>query len=184
MDQMNSYYNFNHKGIRWTHRVFTHFLGVSAVNACILYNNSKPPKKLSSIEYFDELIKALADLDRSHNWNDLEEEMSEDSDVGPQYFCAPVEAEGSAIDSLPSLKPIGKVYQRYRKKNLEGAVERLEGIHVPMFLKSNNRRRCVFHPDIKQRYFCETCQVSLCLSECAKESCWYKYHHEESWKNI
>ena len=27
MDQINSYYHFNHKGIRWTHRVIAHFVG-------------------------------------------------------------------------------------------------------------------------------------------------------------
>ena len=72
MDQLNSYYHFDHKGIRWTHRIFTHFLGVSLVNAAILFNTSKGNKRLSSIQFMDEVIKSLADLDHSHNWNDLD----------------------------------------------------------------------------------------------------------------
>jgi hypothetical protein len=187
MDQLNSYYNFNHKGIRWTHRVFTHFLGVAAMNACILYNKSNGMKRLSSIQFMDEVIKSLADLDRSHNWNDL------DSDHEEEPVLSPVENEGSdnavALDLTShsvgeSLSKTGRVYRRYRKSNLEGAVERLEGIHYPTLLSSTNRRRCVFHTDVKQRYFCTTCDVALCLSECAEESCWFKYHHQETWKKI
>ena len=83
-----------------------------------------------------------------------------------------------------SSKAKGKFFHRNRRANLEIAVERIEGIHIPTLLSSNNRRRCVFHPNTKQRYFCETCDVALCLSECGKESCWYKFHHVEEWKEI
>jgi hypothetical protein len=86
--------------------------------------------------------------------------------------------------SEDSSKSKGKLHHRNRRANLEIAVERIEGIHIPTLLSSNNRRRCVFHPNTKQRYFCETCDVALCLSECGKESCWYKFHHMEEWKDI
>jgi hypothetical protein len=187
MDQLNSYYNFYHKGIRWTHRIYSHFLGVSVVNACILYNNSNPLRRLTSIEFFDDVIKSMADLDKTHNWNDLDEELGEIQETASEDLMDGIATEVEdepTIASVATLQPKGKVFRRYRKKNLEGKVERLEGIHVPVLLKSSNRRRCVFHPDTKQRYFCETCDVALCLSDCAEDSCWYKYHHEESWKDL
>jgi hypothetical protein len=53
MDQLNSYYRFNHKGIRWTLRLITHFLGVSVINANILYNASNPKSPMTSFDFFD-----------------------------------------------------------------------------------------------------------------------------------
>jgi hypothetical protein len=77
LDQLSSYYNFTHKGIRWTHRMITDFLGVSEVNATTLYNMSDPQKKISLIEFFDDVVNALTDLDKTQNWDRLEEEMGE-----------------------------------------------------------------------------------------------------------
>ena len=57
MDQLNSYYHFNHKGIRWTHRLLSHFLGVSMVNAMILHNLQHLANILSLIEFQDYVIK-------------------------------------------------------------------------------------------------------------------------------
>ena len=76
------------------------------------------------------------------------------------------------------------ILYRYRKGKSKLRVERLEGIHYPTLLSCNNRRRCVFHPEIKQRYFCPTCDVALCLSDVPEKGCWYKYHHEEDWRDI
>jgi hypothetical protein len=191
MDQLNSYYLFNHKGIRWTHRLLSHFLGVSVLNAHIIYNMINVDAPLSSIEFFDSVIKALVDLDKSHNWDLGHEEEVEEPvlpPVGPLYFDAPVEApvepEEAAIQEELEPKVKGKVFRRNRRLNQRKEVERLEGIHYPLLLDSKNRRRCVFHPSVKQRYFCPTCDVALCLSSNEKDSCWYKYHHEEKWRDI
>ena len=75
MDQLNSYYSFQHKGIKWTHRNFSHFLGVSVVNASIIYNLSNPQARMSNIEFFDEVIKSLADLQKKYNLNTWHVEM-------------------------------------------------------------------------------------------------------------
>ena len=187
MDQMNSYYGFHHKGIKWTHRIFTHFLGVCVVNAYILYGESKAHKKLSKIEFFDEVIKSLADLARDHNWDAVTEKIPEIEEMEPTlpavYFSSEDELE-PPVSVGPAIKPKGKVFHRYRKGKSNVRVERLEGIHYPTLLSCNNRRRCVFHPEIKQRYFCPTCDVALCLSDVPEKGCWYKYHHEEDWRDI
>jgi hypothetical protein len=187
MDQLNSYYSFQHKGIKWTHRIFSHFLGVSVVNASILYNHSNPQAKLSSIEFFDEIIKSLADLQKTYNWDTWHvdgDEIPVQQLVEGVAPSVPGVPNAHAPASEDSSKSKGKLHHRNRRANLEIAVERIEGIHIPTLLSSNNRRRCVFHPNTKQRYFCETCDVALCLSECGKESCWYKFHHMEEWKDI
>ena len=97
---------------------------------------------------------------------------------------APVVGEEAPapLELVPKVK--SKVFRRNRRLNQRGDLERLEEIHCPLLLDSKNRRRCVFHPNTKQRYFCEACDVALCLSECGKERCWYKFHHVEEWKDI
>ena len=185
MDQLNSYYGFNHKGVRWTHRILTHFLGVSVVNASILYNASNKDARLTNMDFFNEVIKSLCDLEKSHNWDDLIEDIEENPDLppaGPQDLMAAEEVNHSPAAVEVGQKHDGKVFHRNRLVNLEISVERLEGMHYPSLLPSQNRRRCVFHPETKQRYYCETCDVALCLSECGKESCWYKFHHSVAWK--
>ena len=68
--------------------------------------------------------------------------------------------------------------------NLVKKTERLDGVHVPCIVSNAKRRKCVFHPKIKTRYECETCQVPLCLTDAEGESCWYKFHYEEEWEEI
>ena len=53
---------------REEYRLLSHFLKVSVFNAYILYNLNKPDSKLTSIEFMDIVIKALANLDKSYNW--------------------------------------------------------------------------------------------------------------------
>ena len=187
MDQLNSYYLFIHKGIRWTHRLISHFLGISVLNAHILYNMSNNGSRLSSIEFFDSVIKALVDLEKTNNW-DLGQngEVAEPvlAPVVPMDPEAPVVVEEAPapLELVPKVK--GKVFRRNRRLNQRGELERLEGIHSPLLLDSKNRRRCVFHPNIKQRFYCPTCDVALCPSATEEDCCWYKYHHEETWKDI
>ena len=182
MDQLNSYYHFNHKGIRWTHRLLSHFLGVSMVNACIVCNIKYPENKLTSIEFIDNVIKALADLEKSYNWAFSTDEIPVPPPAAPVDPLAPVEPEMPVADEEAESQVKGKVFKRYRKANMASDVERLEGIHTPVLLDSKSRRRCVFHPKIKQRHYCPTCDVCLCLSATEEDSCWYKFHHTEFWR--
>jgi hypothetical protein len=187
MDQYNSYYSFDKKGVRWTHRVITHFLGVTVINARILFNLCNPTIKLTNFEYIDEVVKSLADLDKSFNWNLIEDEPEYWPDPNPRPVVARKGRDASALPpstSPESPEPKGKFHHRNRRANLEVAVERTEGIHVPSLLPSKNRRRCVFHNNVKQRYFCETCDVALCMDEVGKESCWYKFHHCGKWGDV
>ena len=185
MDQLNSYYKFHHKGIRWTLRLITHFLGVSVVNANILYNASSPDSRMNSHEYFDNIITALADLDKTHNWDDLVEELAENPVLPVVNEPAPLALE-EVVEPVHSpvvpFKPKGKSYNRYRATNFEIEGDRLEGVHIPIILSNAKRRKCVFHKNTKSRYLCEQCDVALCLSKCGEESCWFKFHHMETWK--
>ena len=95
--------------------------------------------------------------------------MNEDSEVSASL--------GSDVEEVN-----GKVFKRYRIKNCEKNIDRLEGIHIPTILSNAKRRKCVFHVKTKTRYLCETCDVCLCLSDNPKESCWFKFHHEDTWK--
>ena len=184
MDQLNSYYKFNHKGIRWTMRLFTHFLGVSVVNANILYNASNPDSRMNSHQFFDETITALVDLEKNYNWDDLEEEMAENPVLPVVNEPAPLaqeEGDDPAHPPVVRFKAKGKSYNRYRMTNFEIEGDRLEGVHVPIIVSNDKRRKCVFHPKTKSRYLCEQCDVALCLTKCGEESCWFKFHHMETW---
>jgi hypothetical protein len=146
-----------------------------------------PTTKLTNFEYIDEVVKSLADLDKSFNWNLIEDEPEYWPDPNPRPVVARKGRDASALPpstSPESPEPKGKFHHRNRRANLEVAVERTEGIHVPSLLPSKNRRRCVFHNNVKQRYFCETCDVALCLDEVGKESCWYKFHHCGKWGDV
>jgi hypothetical protein len=137
------------------------------------------------MEFFDNVIKALCDLDKTHNWDDL---VDEEENVEEIPLPAPLPLVGSEApnpappSSEDAPKTDGKVFHRNRMANLEISVERLEGMHYPSLLPTQKRRRCVFHPSSKQRYYCETCDVALCLAECGEESCWFKFHHSGAWK--
>ena len=182
MDQLNSYYHFNHKGVRWTHRLLSHFLGVSVINACIIFNIKYPEEKQNSIEFLDSVIKALADLDNSYNWRF---DLGEDPVVPPAPPVdplAPVEPVVPVLAVDPEVPVKGKVFKRYRRSNMLADVERLEGIHTPIHLDSKARRRCVFHPNLKTRNYCATCDVCLCVSGSEEDSCWYKFHNEATWR--
>ena len=181
MDQLNSYYHFNHKGIRWTHRLLSHFLGVSVINACIIFNLQNPDNKRNSIEILDIVIKALADLDKSYNWTFSLEEDPVLPPAPPVVPLAPMEPQVPDLDVEPDVPEKGKVFKRYRS-NMVSDVERMEGIHTPILLDSKARRRCVFHPNIKTRHYCPTCDVCLCLSGSEEDNCWYKFHHEQSFQ--
>ena len=184
MDQCNSYYHFNHKGIRWPHRIFTHFLGVSVVNAMIIYNLSNPKKKLSSVDFFNEIILALVDLDRKSKYDDLTPITTVHHSLEP--VVRPPSAVPVNVDKVPPSQEDlsmteGLGFVRYRVTNLEKKAERLEGIHIPIVVSNAKRRKCVFHPKTKTRYECQSCQVPLCLSEVALDSCWFKFHCKEQW---
>ena len=184
MDQCNSYYHFNHKGIRWPHRIFTHFLGVSVVNAMIIYNLSNPKKKLSSVDFFNEIILALVNLDKKNNFDDLEPLQTVHHSLEPvvrSKRSVPVEGVSlpPALEEEEEVKGLGFV--RYRVANLEKKAERLEGIHIPILVSNAKRRKCVFHPKTKTRYECQSCQVPVCLSEVALDSCWHKFHYKDQW---
>ena len=182
MDQLNSYYHFNHKGVRWTHRLLSHFLGVTMVNAMILHNIQHPENVLSLIEFQDYVIQALADLDKCYQWGFNLEEDPELPPAPPVDPLAPVEPDLAVVGEAADSEVTPKVFKRYRKANMAADIERLEGIHTPVLLDSKNRRRCVFHPKIKQRHYCPTCDVCLCLSATEEDSCWYKFHHTEVWR--
>jgi hypothetical protein len=187
LDQLSSYSRFTHKGIRWTHLIISNFLGVSVVNATILHNMSNPQKMLSLIEFFDEVVTALTDLDKTHYWDSIEEEIEKNGNLtSVDSKDSPAEKDDSASvsSSKEAPEPKGKVFPRNRMANLEIAAERIEGSHIPILLSNKKRRRCVFHPTTKSRYLCQTCDVALCLSECAEDSCWFKFHHQTSWKDI
>jgi len=182
IDQLNSYYHFNHKGIRWTHRLLSHFLGVSVINACIIYNIKNPEEKQNSIEFLDSVIKALADLDKTYNWSFGLEEDPVMPPAPPVDLLAPVEPVVPVLAVDPDVPVKGKVFKRYRRSNMLSDVERMEGIHTPIHLDSKARRRCVFHPNLKTRNYCATCDVCLCVSGSEEDSCWYKFHHEVNWR--
>jgi hypothetical protein len=187
LDQLSSYYSFTHKAIRWTHRIITYFLGVSVVNATILYNYSNREKTMSLMEFFDAVVIALTDLDKTHNWDGLEGNLGKNekiSSVDSNDLPAKEKDSESDSSSDDGPKPKGKVFPRNRIATLEIAAERIEGSHVPMLLSNKKRRRCVFNPTTKSRYLCQTCDVALCLSECAEDSCWFKFHNKTSWKDI
>ena len=184
MEKLNSYYSFNHKGIRWTHRIFSHFLGVSVVNANIVYNASNPHKRFSSADYFNEVIISLADLDKTQLFDELVPKTTVHHSLEPVARCkpsAPVEADGLAPSQADESEVQGLGFHRYRSSNLEKKSERLEGIHVPILVENKKRRKCVFHPKDKTRYECNTCKVPLCLSDCQEDSCWFKFHYVEAW---
>jgi hypothetical protein len=184
MDQMNSYYRFNHKGIWWTHRVVTHFLGVYVINANILYNASGTETTFNTHQFFDEVITSLADLNKTFNWDAMEGENDAELENVPVVLAVPIgqEETDEADVSDGGKKDVDrKIHHRYRVKNCEKKIDRLEGIHIPTILSNKKRRKCVFHPNIKSKYLCETCDAALCLTDCAEKSCWYKFHHLDSW---
>ena len=187
MDQLNSYYKFHHKGIRWTHRIFTHFLGVSVVNANILYNVSNHTKRMSSVQFFNEVIISLVDLENVQLYDQIQVCNTAHGSLLPlvrQPPPVPVETEVPPASLVDGGKTTRLGYQRYRSTNLQQKTERLDGVHVPCIVSNAKRRKCVFHPKIKTRYECETCQVPLCLTDAEGESCWYKFHYEENWEDL
>ena len=184
MDQLNSYYHFNHKGIRWTHRIITNFLGVSVVNANILYNQSFNKNRLSSVQFFNEVINSLAALGKEQFYDQIITCTTVHGSLEPLVRGpppVPVVPDALAPSQVDDSKVTSLGFHRYRATNLEKKTERLDGIHIPIIVSNAKRRKCVFHPKTKTRYECETCQVPLCLSECGKDSCWAKFHYEEQW---
>ena len=160
-------------------------MGVSVVNSCILYNATKPDILLNTHDFFDDVINALVDLDKTYNWDVLNEGDVEDDDVPPLALAVPVDQDdsGAAVDlESEDEESNRKVIKRCRMKFCEKTIDRLEGIHIPTLLANDKRRKCVFHSKIKSRYLCQTCDVALCLSDNPKESCWFKFHHVETWK--
>ena len=152
------------------------------VNAMILTNLQHPENILSLIEYQDYVIKALADLDKSYQWGFNLEEDPVLPPAAPVDPLAPVDPDLPVVGEEAESQVKGKVFKRYRRANMASDIERLKGIHTPVLLDSKNRRRCVFHPKIKERHYCPTCDVCLCLSASEEDSCWFKFHHEQTWR--
>jgi hypothetical protein len=124
-------------------------------------------------------------LNQTYNWDALHGEEGKNDEMPPLALAVPIDQEGSdssASSGSDEEEGQGKVIKRYRLQHCEKTIDRLEGIHIPTVLPNTKRRKCVFHRQAKTRYFCETCDVGLCLSDNAKESCWFKFHHVETWK--
>ncbi len=123
----------------------------------IIYNLSNPKKKLSSVDFFNDIILAFVDLDRNRNFDDLNPIRTVHHSLEP--VVRPPSAVPVNVDKLPpSHEDLGMTeslgFVRYRVTNLEKKAERLEGIHIPIVVSNAKRRKCVFHPKTKTRYEC------------------------------
>jgi hypothetical protein len=114
----------------------------------------------------------------------MEDEFDAELDNPPVVQAVPI---GQEEPDEADVTDVGKeevnrtIHRRYRVQKCEDKIDRLEGIHIPTILSNKKRRKCVFHPTIKSRYLCETCDAALCLSDCPEKSCWFKFHHLDSW---
>ena len=70
-DQKASYYRYEHKTIKWIHRIFTHFVMSCCVNANILYNWTYPADKIVLKNFIKSVIVSIAGIEESGIDDDL-----------------------------------------------------------------------------------------------------------------
>ena len=163
MDQMISYYKTRVRSRNWQHRIMTHFLGVAAVNAHILYC-TKFPDPADEHHHLKEFLLGLV--------RDWATPAASDPDLGTAAsgtMRTAARTQASVPDSV-----------------------RLHGSHTPRHLKQTSldeegnrvdtRRRCAFCGKSKCIMECTKCNVGLCIPEkfykdsISDLSCWEMWH--------
>jgi len=160
-DQKVSYYSFEHQSIKWTHRIFTHFIMVAASNAHILFNCNKAKENKSS--FLDFLLILIDDLVGEYK-----------SSV---YFLSENESEYEEHSQTSSVASKRRKFETLQKSDSG----RLTGKHTPYLVRTkepDERGRCVLC-DKKSNVKCFECNVSLHLGSDPLDNCWFAFHSDE-----
>jgi hypothetical protein len=172
MDQRTSYYGFHHSSVKWPHRIFSHFLMVSVVNAFILFKQTFK----SSIRLIDYMKNVLAQIrhhvqlgDESFDnyWNHFNEDVWDSDEDNEDFTVPPIERRKSFRTSD---------WNELWRERLDKTC-----FHCPCEVPSKNpdqRRSCVFCRNKSSKY-CVSCGAFLCLGPVPEDSCWWKFHHQK-----
>ncbi len=163
LDQCVSYYSYLHRSVKWTRRIFTHFLLVAVNNAHILQN-----RQFSTDTSLSDFLETLI------------EEMFAESGVSVSVDgndSLEVESLERSLDNSASL--LGK---RSAKAN-SGLSERnfVEGIHFPIrepHASSDTKRykqaRCILCSG-ETTIFCGSCGDALCVDLKKNSNCFVEH---------
>ena len=175
-DQKVSYYCYDHASIKWTHRIYTHFIIVAAFNAHILYDWHRQ-NKITLLKFLEMVIEEITkeeinevDSDKVGNNNKFYENENENENEKE-------EEEESYDDEKPSIK-------RRRLGQWSKQKTRLEGSHTPLIVSSKNpdlRGKCILCKK-KTPLKCVECGVFLHAGDNntgERDSCWYIFHNNK-----
>jgi hypothetical protein len=145
-DQLASYYRYEHRTVRWPHRIFTHFVMTTAVNAHILYREHHKLENLTLLMFLDGLMDELI--------------VDNCDDIAPQ----PQEPE-----------PVEQPKKHNRVSSLSGDNIRLVSTHTMCKVKGV-QRRCMAGCTREIGTKCVQCDQFLCLNYEGEPSCWDIFH--------
>jgi hypothetical protein len=166
-DKFSSYYDDRLRTVSWKHRLFAHFSRAACINAHILFN-IKTGQILSFLKFIQGFIAEWA------------------GDVSLAMF------DSDSEDDEEYWKPSKPRY--HHKKQWEADTNlRLCGVHVPLKFptprktdangKLKDRRKACNLCNSKTPFICHQCGAALCIGEKYSESCWTRFHTEETWSS-
>jgi len=159
LDQKTSYYSYEHSSVRWTHRIFSHFLMVAAANAHILYTWGKVGKlKMEFLEFLRLIIIALSGIPVNVNTDpDLPEDFGSKRCRSDTWLKADMMAK---------------------------RLNKTEFFHYPSDVNTkfpDERRECVVCTH-KTRTKCSCCNAFLCCDGSGMQNHFWRFHNIEDFK--
>lgn len=153
-DQQAVYYRFNHRTVKWQHRIISHFLMSAAVNAFIL-SCAKPTTKSSAfLPFLHQLLGELAESNAAYNESDEDE---------------------PAVNDVPAGQPHMSANFVQRSGGWQHDFRRLTASHTPLFFPGE-QGRCKANCGNRTQMKCAECDAWLCKSTSLEGKCWQRFH--------
>ncbi len=166
IDQLVSYYAFLHKSVKWTRRIFTHFLTVAVNNARIL-RNRKFSEEVPLLDFIHMLIEEIFNENNIFDKVDAQQYEHEKLNASPEGSPS-ILSQKRKLDesSSASVGAFTQVFHGPRKKiGTEGSGRAHVQGHCVMCSKNSS-------------IFCEICDVALCICDQPNESCFSRFHRD------
>jgi hypothetical protein len=206
-DQYTSYYEFEHRTLKWHRRIFTHFMVVAMRNAHILYLTDPKRHLLVSMRSFRTFVETVIcqilgvkvppigpndDSDAESNVSDEDGDFEDVADHDDDEDIDLGDVDLRESDFAPLAEPrTPPVSSRVWWNRTEGRLRRLTGRdHWPITLQ----KQCVTlvdgaqkRVDSRQKCYvcykktstsCASCNVSLCAyGDTQLENCFFRFHN-------
>jgi hypothetical protein len=154
MDQKCSYYNFEHRTVKYYHRLISHFLMVATVNSYILWKHENEHQQIDLKGYIFLLMKELAG-------DKHDDEFIFDNN----YLNELEDNDGSESDDKPCKRVKGWLKD----------TSRVVPTHTPSF--GDDRGLCMGGCGSKVKSKCIECNAFLCMRDTGHLNCWWKFHN-------